>query len=282
MPAFDTPGPISVTIDIGGVGDLLITAEDRTDTVVQVRPTDENDASDVKVAEQASVQFTDGVLVIRTPKPRPLGFSKKSQSVDVSIVLPTGSRLRGESAVGDLRGSGRLGECAYKTATGHVQLDHVEALRVRTSAGHVTVGRVDGDAEISTSTGRIRAGEIGGSVTVKNSNGNTDLGRVAGDIQVRCSNGDITVRHAHGARTEAETANGSIRLGEVTSATVVLKTATGDLELGIGAGLPAKLSLSTGFGRVHNMLESTAESAEKSVAVRGETSFGDITVHRAS
>ena len=36
MPTFETPDPISVTIDI--VGDARITASDRTDTVVTVRP----------------------------------------------------------------------------------------------------------------------------------------------------------------------------------------------------------------------------------------------------
>ena len=39
MPLFDTPGPILVTVDIG-VGDVRITATNRTDTLVEVRPSD--------------------------------------------------------------------------------------------------------------------------------------------------------------------------------------------------------------------------------------------------
>ncbi|QDY80102.1 DUF4097 family beta strand repeat-containing protein [Streptomyces qinzhouensis] len=280
MPAFETPEPISVTIDMG-VGDVQIIAEDRTDTVVEVRPTDDTDESDLKAAEQATVDYADGVLTVRTPKSKKLDFSRKTRSVDVSIVVPSGSVLRAESEVADLRCSGRLGECAYKTSMGHVQLDHTGPLRLRTGGGRVTVARVDGDAEIITGTGRIRIGEVDGAVVARNSNGNTEIRKVTGDIRIRCANGDISVEHAWGPRTEAETANGSIRVGEVTRGTVALKTATGDVEIGLGAGLPAKLDLSTGFGRVLNTLESVAESSEKSIEVKAKTSHGDIAIHRA-
>jgi DUF4097 and DUF4098 domain-containing protein YvlB len=279
MPVFDTPKPISVTIEIG-VGNVQITAEDRTDTLVEVRPTDETDSSDVKTAEQATVEFTEGVLAIRTPKPRVMDFSRKTRSVDVSIVLPTGSHLRGEASMGDLLCSGRLGACTYKTSTGHIQLDHVGPLELKTSAGHIAVGRVDGDAKVGTATGRIRIGEIDGAATAKNSNGNTEIGKVTGDLRVRGSNSDILVDHALGLETDAETANGSIRIGEVTRGSVVLKTASGDLEVGIGEGRPAKLDLATGFGRVRNTLDVVDESAEESVAVQARTAYGDITIHR--
>jgi hypothetical protein len=39
MPTFDTPEPISVTVEFG-VGDLRIVASDRADTMVEVRPSD--------------------------------------------------------------------------------------------------------------------------------------------------------------------------------------------------------------------------------------------------
>jgi len=279
MPVFATPKPITVTIDMG-TGDLQITAEDRTDTVVDVRPTDEADSSDVKAAEQASAEYTDGVLVIKTPKTRAMDLSRKTRSVDVSIALPIGSHVRGASQVADLRCSGRLGECTYKTGTGHVQLDDVGPLRLTLSGGHITVGRVEGDAEVSTGTGRIRIEEIDGAAVVKNSNGHTEIGKVVGDLRVRGANGDISVDHALGLETEARTANGSIRVGEVTRGSVVLKSSTGDVELGIGGGHPAKLELSTGFGRVHNSLESAPETSEESIDVRAQVSYGDITIHR--
>ena len=53
MPTFDTPAPISITVEIV-VGDLRITASDRTDTIVEVRPSDPTKQSDVTAAQENS------------------------------------------------------------------------------------------------------------------------------------------------------------------------------------------------------------------------------------
>jgi DUF4097 and DUF4098 domain-containing protein YvlB len=283
MPIFDTPEPITVTLDLS-VGDVRITATDRTDTTVEVRPTDEFEESDVKAAEQTRVEYANGTLVVKGPKSRVLDFSKKSRSIDVSIELPAGSRVHADAAVGDFSGTGRLGECRFKTSAGHVRLDHTGPLRLSTSGGHITVERVEGDAEISTGTGRVRVGDIDGTAVIKNSNGNTDIGTVTGDVQVRAANGDISIDRARGGRVDAKTANGTIRVGEATRGAVTVKTATGDLEVGITEGTAAWLDVNTSFGRVHNSLAETSGEAASSgdtVEVRAHTSFGDISIHRA-
>jgi DUF4097 and DUF4098 domain-containing protein YvlB len=283
MPIFDTPEPIAVTIELG-VGDVRITATDRTDTVVEVRPSNESDETDVKAAKQTRVEYANGALLVKGPKARVLDFSSKSRSVDVSIELPTGSRVQGDAAVGDFRASGRLGECRFKTSTGHIQLDHTGPVRLNTAGGHVTVERVVGDAEITTGTGRVRIGEIDGVAFVKNSNGHTDIGTVTGDVQVRAANGDVSIDRALGVQVDAKVANGSVRIGEATRGAVVLKTATGDLDVGISEGTAAWLDVNTGFGRVHNSLAETstkAEHSDETVEVRAHTSYGDITIRRA-
>src|SRR6516162_4245509 len=50
MPVFDTPAPISALIELG-VGDLRVVASDRSDTVVEVRPTNPSKQSDITAAE---------------------------------------------------------------------------------------------------------------------------------------------------------------------------------------------------------------------------------------
>lgn len=283
MPTFDTPEPISVTLELS-VGDVQITASDRPDTVVEVRPSNESDESDVKAAEQTRVEYANGALLVKTPKLRALDFSNKTRSVDVSIDLPTGSRVYGDAAVADLRCSGRLGECRLKTSAGHIQLYHTGPLRLDTAAGHVAVERVVGNAEVTTGTGRVRLGDIDGAAVVKNSNGNTAIGTVTGEVAVRAANGDISIDHALGRQVDAKTANGSIRIGEVVRGSVVLKTAVGDLEVGIGEGIAAWLDVNTGYGRVHNSLDDDSQGpgpSDESVEVRAHTSFGDITVRRS-
>ena len=281
MPVFATPEPISVTIELHA-GNVQIVASDRTDTAVEVQPSNESDESDVRAAQQTRVEYADGTLTVRGPRSPALSFSRKTRSVEVRIALPAGSQVHGELTSGDVRGTGALEECRFKASVGHFRLDRTGPLILQTT-GHVAVDTVVGDAEVSTGSGRVRIGDIDGAAVVKNSNGSTDIGTVTGRLRVRSTNGDVTVGRAD-AGVEAKASNGSIRIGEVVRDSVALDTATGDLEVGVAAGTTAWLDLKTGHGRVHNQLDEIGRGPEepgKAVQVRAHTSFGDITVRRS-
>jgi Putative adhesin len=281
MPVFDTPNPISATVEVYS-GELRVVASDRTDTVVEVRPSNEADESDVRTAQQTRVEYADGTLTIRGPRSRGIDFSKKTRSVDVLVELPTGSQLHGYLTAGDLNGTGELGECRFKSSIGHFRLDRTGPLNLST-LGRITVDAVAGDADVSTGSGRLQLGEVDGAAVVKNSNGETVLGTVTGDLRVRSANGDITVDRAD-AGVDAKTSNGAIRIGRVRRDSVTLRTAAGDLEVGVAEGTAAWLELKTGHGRVHNELDGIGQGpakSEKTVEVRAHTSWGDITVRRS-
>jgi hypothetical protein len=283
MPTFDTPEPISVTVEFG-VGDLRIVASDRTDTMVEVRPSDPAKKADVTAAEQTRVEYAGGRLLIKAPKnwrqytPRGGG-----ESIDVQVELPAGSQLRGDTGVAALRCQGRLGECRYKTGIGDIQLDQAGAVQLRTGVGDITVERAGGDAELTTGSGSVRIDGIDGRAVVKNSNGDTWIGRVTGDLRVNAANGRISVDQAS-ATVAAKSANGDVRLGEVAHGTVVAQTAFGKVEIGIRDGAAAWLDLNTRYGSVRNDLDAAERPGpgEDAVEVRARTSFGDITINRCS
>jgi DUF4097 and DUF4098 domain-containing protein YvlB len=279
MPDYETPEPISVNVELG-VGNVRITASDRTDTIVAVRPSDENDESDVKAVEQVRVDYAGGVLRISGPK-RNFDFSKKTKSVDVSIELPSDSAVSAHMQLGDLRSAGRLGECTVKT-TGDVWLERTGPLRLHTGFGQVTADAVVGNADVSTGSGKVAIGEAMGSVVVKNSNGDTTIGAATGDVRVRNANGLIEVARA-GAGVDVKTSNGAVRLGEVARGSVVFATAAGNVDIGIAEGTAAWLQVNTGFGHVDNQMESATRpgEADATVEVRGRTGYGDITIHRS-
>lgn len=280
MPTFATPEPIAVTLDVA-VAYVHINASDRADTVVEVRPSDDNDESDVKAVEQIRVDHTDGTLRITGPR-RTFDFSRKTRSVDVTIGLPAGSRVSADLQVGDIRGAGRLGECRLKTTAGNVWLERTGPLRVSTSAGHVSADDVAGSAEISTGSGNIRVGAVDGTAVIKNSNGPTSVDSVTGDVRVRAANGEITIGHA-GAGVDAKSSNGAIRIGEVVHGSVVLGSGMGDLSIGIADGTAAWLEVNTSFGHLRNQLDNATrpDETDRIVEVRGRTAYGDITVHRS-
>jgi DUF4097 and DUF4098 domain-containing protein YvlB len=282
MPTFDTPEPISVTVELG-VGDLRVVASDRTDTTVEVRPSDPAKKADVTHAEQTRVEYAGGRLLIKAPKnwrrytPRGGG-----ESVDVRIELPAGSHLRADTGVAALRCQGRLGECRYKTGAGDIQLNQAAAVQLRTGIGDITLEQADGDAELSTGSGSVRIGRIDGTAVIKNSNGDTWIGQVSGDLRANAANGRISVDRAR-ETVAAKSANGDVRLGEVAHGAVLAQTALGKVEIGIRDGVAAWLDLNTRYGRVHNDLDPTERPgpSEDAVEVRARTSFGDITITRA-
>jgi DUF4097 and DUF4098 domain-containing protein YvlB len=280
MPVFETPEPISATIDVA-VGDVRITASERHDTVVDVRPSDASHEPDVRAAEQTRVDYTPNGLLIKTPRQRALGL-RKIGSVDVVIELPAGSKLYAEAAVGAIRSVGRLGECQIKVAAGDIDLDQAGPADLATSAGAIAVDRAIGHAEISTGAGRVRVREIDGSAVIKNSNGESFVGEITGDLRVNAANGTIVVGDA-GADVTATTANGDVRIGAVTRGVTSLKTGYGEIEIGIRSGTAARLDAFTHFGRVRNSMEATDSPgpAEETADVRARTSFGDIVIRRS-
>jgi DUF4097 and DUF4098 domain-containing protein YvlB len=282
MPTFDTPEPISVTVELG-VGDLRIVASDRTDTTVEVRPSDAAKKPDVTAAEHTLVEYAGGRLLIKAPKSwRQHTVRGGGESIDVQIELPAGSHLRGETGVAALRCQGRLGECRYKTGAGDLQLDQAGAVQLRTGIGDITLEQADGDAEVTTGSGSVRIDRIDGPAVVKNSNGDTWIGEITGNLRVNAANGRISV-HQASATVAAKSANGDVRLGEVAHGTVLAQTAFGKVEIGIRDGVAAWLDLNTRFGTVRNDLDAAErpESGEDAVEVRARTSFGDITINRS-
>jgi hypothetical protein len=265
MPAFDTPGPISVTAELG-VGDLRVTASDRADTVVEAQLSDPANASDVTAAEQTSVELADGVFQVKAPRGwKRYGLRGGGESIDVHIELPTGSKLRGGAGVAALRSTGTLGECHYKTG-----------------AGDITVEHVAGPAELTTGTGRVRAERIDGSATVNIANGDTWIDDAGGDLQVQAANAKIAVGQALGAVT-AKTANGDIHLDEGARGAVIAETAHGRVDVAVRARVAAWVDLHTGFGQVHNLVDvgERRGPSEDSVQIRARSSLGDITVRRS-
>ncbi len=283
MPVFDTPEPISVSIEIG-VGDIQIAAGDRTDTVIEVRPSDPAKESDVTAAGQTRVEYAAGRLVVKAPKNwRQYTIRGGGESIDVQIELPAGSHLTGEASVAALRCSGRLGECRYKTSAGDISLDEAGPVHIRTGAGDVWLERALGHAEVTTGTGAVRIGAVDGTAVIKNSSGDTSVGSVTGDARVRAASGSIAIGTSRAA-VAAKTAKGDIRLRDVAGGTVVAETAFGAVEVGIGHGVAAWLDLHTRFGHVRSDLDAAdrPQPGQEAADVRAYTSFGDITVARSA
>lgn len=174
MPNFNTPEPITVTVD-AGAANIRVTTAECADTIVEVTPTNPSRPTDVTAAEQTTVEYVGGHLRIATP--RQPNRPAKARRVDIDIQVPSGSALRGETQLGDLTVRGRLGGCDYSLKAGDITVDEIGGGTVETSAGRILIGRITGSAKLTTAQGDIRINEaVRGTVEARTSHGHLDVG----------------------------------------------------------------------------------------------------------
>jgi hypothetical protein len=280
MPTFDTPEPITATIELG-LGEVRITAAERADTVVAVEPSDLADALDREVAERTRVTYANGQLVVEVPKLRSWRLRKPGGSIVVTIELPAGSHVHGKAGVANFHCEGSLGDCRITTGVGRIQLDEARTLTVKSGASDIAVERVVGHVDIGIASGDVRLRELGSTAVIKKSNDDTWIGVADGDVEVSTANGDISVDVANAA-VSAKTARGNLRVGDVARASAVLETYVGDIEVGIREGTAAWLEAKATAGKVRNELEPSErpDPAAETVEIRARTTVGSVVIRR--
>ena len=280
MPVYDTPSPIDLAINLQ-VGAIDVIAGDRADTVVTVSPSNPAKAVDRRGAEETTVGFDGARLTITGPRPR-ISFIGPTESVDIRVELPSGSRLTAEVAVGGLVAAGRLGATRIKSSMGPVEVDTVGDLWLRAGHGNATVGTAEGEIEITADHGQIRVGSVTGDAILQASHGSIQVGECGGDLEAKLSYGDLEITKAL-ASVAAKTAYGSIQLREVSSGSVQVDSGFGQVTIGVRPGVAAWLDLSSKEGHVRNELDSDGApgASEQTVAVRARTQYGNISIQRA-
>jgi DUF4097 and DUF4098 domain-containing protein YvlB len=137
----------------------------------------------------------------------------------VTVELPAGSQVEVKAASAEFRAVGRYGDVVFDAAHGAVKVDEAASVRLTTLAGDVSVGRVNGSAEISTAKGDIRVAEA-----------------VCGTVTLRTQAGDVSISAAHGVSASLDAGTGHGRIHNA------LKNTDGNPDLAIHA--------STGYGDI--------------------------------
>ncbi|ADD40690.1 hypothetical protein [Stackebrandtia nassauensis] len=208
MPTFSTPKPVTVVIEVNSVGNVHLVASDRSDSVVEVVPSNPSKSLDVTHARDTRVEYSNGELRIKTP--RHSLMSPRTRSVDITIQVPTGSLVRGKAPGGDFRTEGELAACEYSVQGGEIVVDRVGPATLEVAAGDVRVLKaLRGKVKAVTQSGTIDIGvsnDASVSLTTKTMAGSISNrlssehdGREVTDtveLDLRVMAGDITVHRA--------------------------------------------------------------------------------------
>ena len=262
MPTFPTPDPITASVELV-TGSVHIVATDRDDTVVGVRPRDPNRASDVRIAEQARIDFRNGTLTVSAG--RRFVSLGRGGAVNIDIELPSRSRLQASTASAEVRADGEFAGFRFSSAS-----------------GDLVVGSVAGNIKADTASGGITAEAVRGAAAIATASGDATIGELAGDVKFRAASGSLSVRHLQGT-VNAQTSSGDITVAAAVCGAVSVQTSSGEVEIGVAEGTAARLDVRTGSGELRNALRPSDGPAEgdETLKVHVRTGSGDVGVQRA-
>ena len=281
MPTFDTPEPISAMVELV-VGDVRITASDRDDTVVEVRPSDESHERRRARRRADPGRVRRRPAPRQTPKQRSLSLFGKPGSIDVTIELPTGSQVHGDASVAAFR----LRRPSRRVPGQDSRRRH-PARADRPARGEHRRRRHRGGPGGGPGRGqhRVRPGAAGRD---RRHSRDQELQRRQLDRRGRRRPAGQRGQRRHLRRPRGRRRQRQHRQrrrpGRRRHPRLGLtQDRLGEIEVGIRAGTAARLDVHTQFGRVHNQLDVTdgPGPSDQTVEVRARTSYGDIVIRRA-
>lgn len=259
MSLFTTPDPISVRVE-AGAGSVRLSATERADTVVQVRPDDDTCDADRWAADHVRVDFRDGRLTVATPR----HARHRAGAVQIDIELPSRSRLYATLGSADLRAEGTYCDVRLATASGDAEVDTVTGkLKAANASGSLAVQSVEGYASIATSSGSARIESLDGELKFKGASGSLSVDTMRGAVKSR-------------------TASGSVIIESGTRGVVDAHTSSGEVAVGVPEGTAVRFDVVTGSGSVTNRLTTAdgPQADDETLVLQVRSGSGDVHIHR--
>jgi hypothetical protein len=263
MYEFQTPGPLTVSVRLGG-GAATVSAEERDTTVVTVEPYDSSDASRT-LAENTRVAVDGGRLVIHAPESN---FIWRRGSVRVTAQVPLDSDFECTVASADTILAGRWREGSATSASGDLQ-----------------IGAVAGNLRVTTASGDVRVDAVGRDLNLRSASGDAEVGSVGGDAQLTSASGDLAIHDTGGSAT-ARTASGDIELFRARQGEVRAQTASGDVQISVLPGTGIYMDVHSVSGYTQSDLSvgdapPAGSTSKSTLSVRVHTVSGDVAIMRA-
>jgi hypothetical protein len=261
---FDTPGPVTVAIDVAS-GDIEVTVVEGRTTQVEIGGYDSDEAPRITCDPLPDGGYR--VSVEHKPK-KFWGLRVFGGGLDITLSVPPGAAIDGSGGAADLDAHGTLAALSFQSGAGDLRFDDVS-----------------GDVQLACAAGDIEGRSVGGHFGFKGASGDIELGSVSNGITVRSASGDISVGRLDGA-SMITVGSGDIELRQVGPGSVDAKAISGDMHVGVREGLGVWLDVSSRSGDVRSSLEASPRGDTgpdlPQLELTLNTVSGDIDVTRVS
>lgn len=149
-------------------------------------------------------------------------------------------------------------------------------LRAASGNGVVTVSNIGGDTHAASGNGRVRVSNIAGSVDAASGNGEVTVEGAQGPVTASSGNGDVTVTTSMGP-VDASSGNGDIRVAmERLTGTddMSFSTGNGTVRITVPDGFAAEVEANTGNGRFATDFAITVRGRITPTNIRGTIGDG--------
>ncbi|AYY11407.1 hypothetical protein EF847_00395 [Actinobacteria bacterium YIM 96077] len=272
--------PIKLTLRTR-TGTIRVVAEDVSEAVVDLQPSNPDDSDARAMIERALVDLTGDVLEVDVSR-RGTGPSLlPDPPIDVRITVPRKSTASITTGSADVTVAGDLERVSAKTGSGAVDAAYCTALSATTGSGHIQVSDC-GTVEARTGTGAVEVVRCTGQAELESASGNIDVDDLNEDATVKTASGNIEIGSVS-SHVTLTTASGDIRIHRAVQGTVGAKVASGDVAVGVASGTAAKLDCSSLTGRLESQLDEIASPADsdRTLTISARSVSGAITITRA-
>jgi hypothetical protein len=264
---FPLAGPINLSVRLGHGSLTVRTAPDLTEATVELTPA----ASSEDLVDRITVEMAGPTLTVHAPRPGGLADliapwrSRGDSGVAIVVTVPIGTALKIATFSASVTVEGRSGGADVATGSGRIRIEEVDGdLLLRYGSAESSVDRVTGSATVRSGTGNARFGEILGDLQSGCGSGRLEVGAVRGDVRSRAGSGEALLNAVYG---DVDLASGS-----------------GPMSIGLPAGVPVRLDVNTGSGKVRSDLpiEDQPTTRKGAITVRARTGSGDVRLFRAA
>lgn len=284
MPALDYPvafpatGPVTASIK-NRSGDVVVTAAGTDTVTVDLRPAQSGDAG-LRIVEDTTVTFDDGVLHIVVPDESGSRWRSGRDGVDIVVTVPTGSSLTAQNGSGDISTSGELAAVDLKSGSGDVSVASATETKVKTGSGDITVDTATAVTARSGS-GDIRLRGVSAAIDADTASGDVDIDAIVDGARIDTASGDVSIGRL-GGDMRVKSASGDVMVARASHGAVEAKTASGSVTVAVVSGTAVRMECTTLSGRVRSELEESeapGESDDK-LLLTVQSISGSITVTR--
>ena len=282
---FDTPGRVRLYVE-NEVGLVAITTRPTRATVVTLEA--ETPGAE-ELVERAAVECRPAggghVVAVKIRHLHGMRFLRRN-AVTVRVELPEGSDVTVATGSADVEVVVPVGAADFKTASGDVSTDDIEAgVVAKTASGDVALGRVGGDLRVATASGALRCSSVAGTAVFTTVSGDLEVGEAGDAVEVKATSGNVRLGEvAHGARVV--NVSGDVRVLAIGEGSVKVRSVSGDVSVGVAEGVDLHVDVETMSGSVRSDIpledEPPARRGGARVDVTVRSVSGDIAIERAT